>query len=56
MEKKKEDLEENARICVEKIDRAEKLLGGLGGEKARWRIWGAANGTHRKVPLAQDSR
>ena len=33
MEKKKEDLEENARICVEKIDRAEKLLGGLGGEK-----------------------
>lgn len=24
------------RVCEEKLDRAQKLIGGLGGEKARW--------------------
>ena len=23
-------------VCEEKLDRAQKLIGGLGGEKARW--------------------
>ncbi|XP_058475903.1 dynein axonemal heavy chain 3-like [Solea solea] len=35
MEKKKE-LENNIKSCSEKLDRAEKLIGGLGGEKDRW--------------------
>ncbi|XP_046404632.1 dynein axonemal heavy chain 3 [Ischnura elegans] len=36
MTKKKKDLEENIEICSQKLHRAEKLIGGLGGEKARW--------------------
>ena len=36
MTKKKEDLEANILLCEQKLDRAEKLIGGLGGEKARW--------------------
>ncbi|XP_071449339.1 dynein axonemal heavy chain 3-like [Hetaerina americana] len=36
MTKKKKDLEENIDICSQKLHRAEKLIGGLGGEKARW--------------------
>ncbi|XP_050512273.1 dynein axonemal heavy chain 3 isoform X2 [Diabrotica virgifera virgifera] len=34
--KKKKDLEDDIYICAQKLDRAEKLIGGLGGEKARW--------------------
>ena len=36
MTKKKAQLEENIDICSKKLDRAEKLIGGLGGEKDRW--------------------
>ncbi|XP_053132763.1 dynein axonemal heavy chain 7 isoform X3 [Hemicordylus capensis] len=37
-EKKQEkaDLENQVDLCSKKLDRAEKLLGGLGGEKTRW--------------------
>lgn len=34
--KNKKDLEDQIYICSQKLDRAEKLIGGLGGEKARW--------------------
>lgn len=34
--KKKSDLEAEFKLCSEKLDRAGKLIGGLGGEKARW--------------------
>ncbi|XP_071813132.1 dynein axonemal heavy chain 3-like isoform X2 [Apostichopus japonicus] len=33
---KKKDLEENIDLCSKKLVRAEKLIGGLGGEKDRW--------------------
>lgn len=36
MIKKKEDLENNIELCSQKLVRAEKLIGGLGGEKNRW--------------------
>lgn len=36
MQKKKENLEANIDLCTKKLDRAEKLIGGLGGEKDRW--------------------
>ena len=36
MTKKKEELEFNIDLCGKKLDRAEKLIGGLGGEKDRW--------------------
>ena len=32
---KKERLEGDVALCSQKLDRAEKLIGGLGGEKAR---------------------
>lgn len=32
----KEDLERQADECTKKLDRASKLIGGLGGEKDRW--------------------
>lgn len=34
--KKKERLEAEVQLCSVKLERAEKLIGGLGGEKARW--------------------
>lgn len=34
--KKKKELEDNIELCSQKLDRAEKLIGGLGGEKSRW--------------------
>lgn len=34
--KKKADLEYQVDLCSKKLDRAEKLIGGLGGEKDRW--------------------
>ncbi|KAJ7552868.1 hypothetical protein O6H91_06G073600 [Diphasiastrum complanatum] len=34
--KKKEDLAKQARDCETKLERAGKLIGGLGGERARW--------------------
>lgn len=34
--KKKADLEFQVDQCSKKLDRAEKLIGGLGGEKDRW--------------------
>ena len=33
---KKKDLEDNIDQCSKKLVRAEKLIGGLGGEKDRW--------------------
>ncbi|XP_055994863.1 dynein axonemal heavy chain 3 [Sorex fumeus] len=36
MNVKKKSLEENIDMCSQKIDRAEKLISGLGGEKERW--------------------
>ncbi|KAL5473898.1 hypothetical protein EMCRGX_G028462 [Ephydatia muelleri] len=36
MKTKKEGLEANIDLCSKKLDRAEKLIGGLGGEKERW--------------------
>ncbi|KAK9527005.1 hypothetical protein VZT92_015671 [Zoarces viviparus] len=33
---KKDGLEENIQLCSDKLIRAEKLIGGLGGEKDRW--------------------
>ncbi|KXS11241.1 hypothetical protein M427DRAFT_505508 [Gonapodya prolifera JEL478] len=36
MTDKKADLENRLDLCAKKLDRAEKLLGGLGGEKDRW--------------------
>ena len=34
--RKKADLEQQVDSCSKKLDRAEKLIGGLGGEKTRW--------------------
>lgn len=34
--KKKKDLEDEITLVSQKLDRAEKLIGGLGGEKTRW--------------------
>ena len=36
MTEKKAQLEQNIDLCSKKLDRAEKLIGGLGGEKTRW--------------------
>lgn len=33
---KKEHLEYQVDLCAKKLDRAQKLIGGLGGEKSRW--------------------
>jgi dynein heavy chain, axonemal len=33
---KKIELEADFKLCSEKLDRAGKLIGGLGGEKVRW--------------------
>nr|CAI5856319.1 unnamed protein product [Callosobruchus analis] len=40
--KKKKDLEDEINLCSQKLDRAEKLIGGLGGEKTRWSETAAA--------------
>lgn len=36
MTEKKANLEANIDLCTKKLERAEKLIGGLGGEKDRW--------------------
>ncbi|XP_076366412.1 dynein axonemal heavy chain 3-like isoform X2 [Tachypleus tridentatus] len=36
MTKKKKDLEDSIELCSKKLERAERLIGGLGGEKDRW--------------------
>ncbi|KAL0279081.1 UNVERIFIED_CONTAM: hypothetical protein PYX00_000712 [Menopon gallinae] len=36
MTKQKKELEDNIDLCSQKLERAEKLIGGLGGEKQRW--------------------
>jgi len=36
MTRKKKELEDNINLCSMKLDRAEKLIGGLGGERDRW--------------------
>ena len=33
---KQKKLKEDTDMCVVKLDRANKLIGGLGGEKSRW--------------------
>ena len=38
MTEKKQKLEHNIDLCSKKLDRAEKLIGGLGGEKDRWSL------------------
>lgn len=35
MTEKKEKLEQQVDLCAKKLDRAQKLIGGLGGEKER---------------------
>lgn len=37
MSKKKKDLEDSIDQCRQKMERAEKLIGGLGGEQDNWR-------------------
>jgi dynein heavy chain len=34
--RRKEKLEHDVHMCTVKLDRAEKLISGLGGEKSRW--------------------
>jgi dynein heavy chain len=34
--REKKRLEDLIELCEQKLDRAEKLIGGLGGEKSRW--------------------
>merc|ERR1719230_965659 len=36
---KQQDLTEQAEDCRKKLARAEKLIGGLGGERARWEVF-----------------
>ncbi|EGD83038.1 dynein heavy chain 2 [Salpingoeca rosetta] len=36
MVKKKEELADNIDMCAKKLERAEQLIGGLGGERTRW--------------------
>lgn len=36
MTRKKKGLEDEIDLCSTKLSRAEQLIGGLGGEKARW--------------------
>lgn len=35
---KKKALEDEVQMCIDKLYRAEKLIGGLGGEKVRWTV------------------
>ncbi|KAI5636077.1 dynein heavy chain and region d6 of dynein motor domain-containing protein [Phthorimaea operculella] len=35
---KKKALEDEVQLCIDKLSRAEKLIGGLGGEKVRWTL------------------
>ncbi|XP_037873641.1 dynein axonemal heavy chain 12 [Bombyx mori] len=35
---KKKALEDEVQLCIDKLFRAEKLIGGLGGEKVRWTV------------------
>lgn len=37
MSKKKKDLEDSIDQCHQKMERAEKLIGGLGGEQENWK-------------------
>lgn len=41
---KKKELEDNIELCSQKLIRAEKLIGGLGGEKERWTVAAAQLG------------
>lgn len=34
--RKKKGLEDEISVCTQKLERAEKLISGLGGEKDRW--------------------
>ena len=45
MTKKKKDLEDNIELCSQKLDRAEKLIHGLGGERDRWSVMASNLGT-----------
>ena len=36
MQEQKQQLERDVDLCSKKLDRATKLIGGLGGEKTRW--------------------
>lgn len=36
MQARKQQLEFDVDLCEKKLDRATKLIGGLGGEKTRW--------------------
>lgn len=38
MTRKKKGLEDEIDLCSTKLSRAEQLIGGLGGEKARWTL------------------
>ncbi|CAL8109272.1 unnamed protein product [Orchesella dallaii] len=53
MNKKKKDLEDNIELCSQKLDRAEKLIDGLGGERTRWSE-GAAMLSDRLINIIGD--
>ncbi|CAG7816608.1 unnamed protein product [Allacma fusca] len=53
MNKKKRGIEENIDLCSQKLERAEKLIAGLGGEKTRWSD-GAAMLSERLVNIFGD--
>lgn len=42
--RRKEKLEHDVRMCTVKLERAEKLISGLGGEKSRWTLAGRSLG------------
>lgn len=42
--REKKKLEDQIELCMQKLERAEKLLGGLGSEKTRWSEAAAALG------------
>ena len=53
MNSKKNDLEKNIELCSQKLDRAEKLIHGLGGERDRWSDM-AANLGSRLINITGD--
>ncbi|RUS80966.1 hypothetical protein EGW08_011286 [Elysia chlorotica] len=46
--KKKLDLENQVDLCQKKLERASQLIGGLGGEKERWKVAAASLGEKYK--------
>ena len=53
---KKAGLEADVALCTEKLDRAQKLIGGLGGEKVRWTEAAADLGDLYKRLIGEEGR